>query len=146
MAKKKKKIIGRSETVHFPELGLESVTAKVDTGAYGSTIHCASASICDDGRLKIIFAAEEYGLGFDHEVLFEDFRKKNIVSSNGQSEERYVVDTNVILGKKTREITLSFTNREKMRHPVLIGRLFLKKHRLLVNPRVRNTFSKSKTK
>lgn len=146
MGKSDSNIIGRLELVGFPELGLGKVRAKIDTGAYGSSIHCQDISVTDTGKLKITFSAEEYQLDEDMTVEFESFSRKSVVSSNGISEERFVIDTVVVLGKQEREITVSFANREKLRHPVLLGRLFLKKHHLLVNPRTKNVLSKGKKK
>lgn len=33
-------IIGRIDKADFPELNLQNINLKVDTGAYTSTIHC----------------------------------------------------------------------------------------------------------
>ena len=35
-----KQIIGRREEIDFPELGLFGITAKIDTGAYTTALHC----------------------------------------------------------------------------------------------------------
>jgi len=37
---KQKQLIGRREVIAFPELGLFEITAKVDTGAYTTALHC----------------------------------------------------------------------------------------------------------
>ena len=38
-----KKIIGRLEKVSFPAFQLHNIDAKIDTGAYTSSIHCKKA-------------------------------------------------------------------------------------------------------
>lgn len=146
MSKKARNIVGRKEFVSFPALGLDSVPAKIDTGAYGSSIHCSSVGVTNENTLRIVFSAEEYGLEEDSVVEFSEYRRKTVVSSSGHSEERFVVDTDIELGNEIREVSISLTNRERLRLPVLIGRLFLKKHHLLVNPRKTNAFSKGKKK
>jgi hypothetical protein len=39
------KLIGRREFVDFPLLGVYHVEAKIDTGAYTSSIHCSEIYI-----------------------------------------------------------------------------------------------------
>ena len=41
---KTKKTIGRADIVDFPDLGIEGVKAKIDTGAFTSSIHCKKIS------------------------------------------------------------------------------------------------------
>ncbi|MEO2061132.1 MAG: peptidase, partial [Mesonia sp.] len=40
MTNKSKKTIGRVDKADFPELGLNEIAIKIDTGAYTSSIHC----------------------------------------------------------------------------------------------------------
>ncbi|RPI42243.1 MAG: peptidase, partial [Bacteroidetes bacterium] len=35
-----KTILGRGDRADFPQLGLENIEIKIDTGAYTSSIHC----------------------------------------------------------------------------------------------------------
>lgn len=48
-------------------------------------------------------------------------------SSNGISEKRYVIKTNLIIFNRVEEIEFSLTNRENMSFPLLLGRNFLMK-------------------
>jgi hypothetical protein len=45
-------IIGRRDMIDFPELGLEDIEAKIDTGAYTSAIHCSQIKVVTRKALK----------------------------------------------------------------------------------------------
>ena len=48
--------IGRNDRADFPELNLQDIQVKVDTGAYTSSIHCHNISECEiDGIKQIEF-------------------------------------------------------------------------------------------
>ena len=61
------------------------------------------------------------------------FITKHVKSSNGQIEERFFIDTDIILSGENYPIRLSITDRSSMKWPVLIGRKFLKQHKFLVD-------------
>lgn len=122
-------MIGRREYVDFPELRLFSVEAKMDTGAYTSSIHCSDIALKKkDGKeilcFKLLDANHPEFAQHIHE--FTEFYKKKIKNSFGEMEERYIIKTAIKLGKKTIRTTLSLSDRENMRYPVLIGRRMLK--------------------
>ncbi|MBN8691574.1 MAG: ATP-dependent zinc protease [Bacteroidetes bacterium] len=131
MALKKNKIrlIGRREFVDFPQLKLFSIEAKIDTGAYTSAIHCKDIQLkTANGKQVLCFKLldnthPEYSEQV-HE--FSEFYRKKIKNSFGEMEERYIIKTRVKIGKKNILTTLSLSDRENMRYPVLIGRRLLK--------------------
>lgn len=131
MALKKNKIrlIGRREFVDFPQLKLFSIEAKIDTGAYTSAIHCKDIQLkTTNGKQVLCFKLldnthPEYSEQV-HE--FSEFFRKKIKNSFGEMEERYIIKTRVKIGKKNILTTLSLSDRENMRYPVLIGRRLLK--------------------
>ncbi len=127
--KGKIKLIGRREFVDFPELKLFSVEAKMDTGAYTSSIHCTDISIKVVETKPVLCFKLLDGSNPEfskHTHQFTDFNKKKIKNSFGEMEERYIIKTTIRLGKKTIRTTLSLSDRESMRYPVLIGRRLLK--------------------
>ncbi|MBL7896421.1 MAG: ATP-dependent zinc protease [Bacteroidia bacterium] len=131
MALKKNKIrlIGRREFVDFPQLKLFSIEAKIDTGAYTSAIHCKDIQLkTENGKQVLCFKLldnthPEYSEQV-HE--FSEFFRKKIKNSFGEMEERYIIKTVVKIGRKNILTTLSLSDRENMRYPVLIGRRLLK--------------------
>ncbi len=131
MNKTKNKIhlIGRREYVDFPELKLFSLEAKIDTGAYTSSIHCTDIdvkTIENNSVLCFKLLDSSHPEFSKHTQQFTEFYKKKIKNSFGEMEERYVIKTSIKIGKKTIRTTLSLSDRESMRYPVLIGRRLLK--------------------
>ena len=120
---KPKQIIGRRETVDFPELGLFGISAKIDTGAYTSTLHCRDIKVTEGNPKVLCFKV----LGSpEKEICFKEFIQKNIKNSFGEVEKRYVIKTKIkIAGRAIKSIS-SLTDRGAMRYPVLIGRKLLK--------------------
>lgn len=129
LTKNKIRIIGRREFVDFPQLKLFSIEAKIDTGAYTSAIHCKDIVIRTINNVQVLCfklldnTHPEYSEQI-HE--FAEFSKKKIKNSFGEMEERYIIKTPIKIAKKNIVTTLSLSDRENMRYPVLIGRRLLK--------------------
>ena len=129
MRDKKIKLIGRREYVDFPELNIFKVEAKIDTGAYTSAMHCKDITIKEVGGKKALYFKlldETHPEFNEQEHCFENFIQKNIKSSSGESELRYIIKTLLIIGHKKIRTTVSLTDRGNMRYPVLIGRKMIK--------------------
>jgi hypothetical protein len=126
-----KNIIGTFEQVGFPEFHNDTVTAKIDTGAYTGAIHCSSIEErhVEDGKV-LVFSP----LGTDKTVQKDEFIIKYVRSSNGKRQKRYFIATHIVINDTVYDITLSLANRSEMKWPVLIGRRFLKKYNFLVDP------------
>lgn len=124
-----KRTIGRREIVEFPLLGIYNIEAKIDTGAYTSSLHCQDISITFENEKPILYftITEKINKIEQTKILrFEEFTKKKIKNSFGELEERYVIRTLIKIGRKKIWSNLSLSNREKMRYPVLIGRKLIK--------------------
>jgi hypothetical protein len=123
-------LIGRREIVSFPSLELIGLEAKIDTGAYSSALHCKDIELKEiNGITHLCFKLlddthPEYK---DKECRFTKFDKKIIKSSFGESEERYLIKTSIILAGKKISLIISLTDRTNMKYPVLIGRRLLNK-------------------
>jgi hypothetical protein len=133
MSKKNKKsllIIGRREMVSFPSLELLNLEAKIDTGAYTSALHCKDINLKNiNGKNFLCFKLldETHPEYTEKEFQFSEFDKKIIKSSFGESEERYLIKTSIILAGRKISILISLTDRTNMKYPVLIGRRLLNK-------------------
>lgn len=132
MKKKKvpfKKFIGRTDRVDLPELDLEDIDAKVDTGAYTSAIYCRSYELGEDEQGKYL---EFYLLDKKHpaynnrQYRVRKFTRRVIKNSFGQKEERYIITTPLLIFGRTFETEFSLSNRKKMKYPILLGRKFLR--------------------
>lgn len=123
--KKNLKVIGRLESVDFPEWDLYDIDAKIDTGAYTSSLHCHHISpFTGGGEQYVKFNLLDPSHETYNDKLFElpIHRKKVVKSSNGTREERFVVKTKIRIGDMLITAQLSLTDRSEMRYPVLIGR------------------------
>jgi hypothetical protein len=119
------RLIGRREFVDFPALNLKGVEAKIDTGAYTSSLHCIHIEEKNmEGTPTLFFTvALETANGFENkEYTFTDFSTKNIKNSFGEMEERYIIKTILKIGRKNIRASISLSNRWNMRYQVLIGR------------------------
>lgn len=115
---KPKTVIGSEEFVSLPELGMETIHARVDTGAAISSLGVKWIKE-EEGVISCLLPNKQV-------VKFNSFKKKTIKSSFGHTEERYVVKILInVLGRKVRtDFTLA--NRSKMKFPILLGRKLLK--------------------
>ncbi len=131
MHKSEKKKIGRIEKIHFPNWSITNLDAKIDTGAYTSSLHCHHIKEFILNDVKWI---QFNVLDPDHpeyeSILYKskvhDIRK--VKSSNAITEERYVIKENVLFSDELRSIELSLTDRSAMKYPILLGRKFLSKY------------------
>jgi len=119
-----KLLLGRTDTVDFPGLNLFGIDIKVDSGAYTSSIHCHHI-IEEKKVLKCHFLDPKHQKFHEKPLTFNDFKQKNVKSSNGIIEKRYLIRTEILIFNKIRSIELTLTERGSMRFPVLLGRKFL---------------------
>ena len=139
-------IIGRRDYLHLPKLGLYSIHAKIDTGAYGCSLHCHEIEIEEKGSEQILKfklldpTHPEYQDKFNYVTEFSD---KIVKNSGGGSEHRYTIITDIIIFDQTFKVEFSLTDRANMKYPILLGRKFLKK-RFIVDVSRKNVSKKIK--
>ncbi len=122
---REKLTIGRREVVDFPELGLFGITAKIDTGAYTTALHCHDIRE-ENGILYFKLLDPSHPEYTEKEHHFTAYFQKEIKNSFGEIEKRYIIKTTVRIGNKRIKSVISLTDRGTMRYPVLIGRKLLK--------------------
>jgi hypothetical protein len=125
MSKVSKTIIGRLESIALPELAIDDLQVRVDTGAKTSSLHVDNiVKSVIDGVHSVTFDihpdAHNVGTMIKCTAPISDIRK--IKSSNGTSEQRYVIQTPVILGKDEWIIEITLTDRSDMSYLMLFGR------------------------
>lgn len=141
---KQKLTIGRREVVSFPELGLYGITAKIDTGAYTTALHCHDIRE-QDGVLYFKLLDPTHPDYNEQEQMFSDYTQKEIKNSFGEVEKRYIIKTVIKIGRKRIKSVISLTDRANMRYPVLIGRKLLK-NKFTVDVSLLNNIPVSKKK
>lgn len=121
-------ILGRKDKADFPQLELEGIDVKVDSGAYTSSFHCHNiVPFFEDGKLRVKFRLldPEHPRYHKKEFVFDVFKIRRVKSSNGQVEERISIKTEITLFGKNYPIELTLAERTDMKHPVLLGRKFI---------------------
>ena len=134
---KVKTMIGWEEWCAFPDLEVPAIKAKVDTGATTSSIHAYDIEpFTKDGvefvRFKIHPLQKNKTLEVECFAPLSDYR--NVTSSNGEREKRYVIKTPLIIGEKTIEAEVTLSSRHKMTFRMLLGRDALRRAKLTVDP------------
>ena len=120
-----KKIIGRLESIALPEIGIDNLEVRVDTGAKTSSLQVDNIKkFVVKGIHQVTFDIHPDAHNVDRIVTctapISDFRK--VKSSNGTSEERYVIETTIVLGSESWAIEITLTDRSDMSYLMLFGR------------------------
>lgn len=120
-----KTIIGNLEVCGLPELGISSLQVRVDTGAKTSSIHVDNLkSYKQDGKPWVSFDIHPDLYDVEQTIhctaRIHDVRK--IKSSNGESEKRHVIKTQLQLGEQSWPIELTLSDRSDMSYMMLLGR------------------------
>jgi hypothetical protein len=137
-AKNKSKLlmVGWREWLVLPQLGIERIKAKVDSGARTSALHAfAIRPFKREQKHYIRFKIHPLQRRKDVSVecMAEVLDIRWVTDSGGHRERRYVIKTVVQLGQKAWPIELTLTNRDTMSFRMLLGRTAMRK-RLVVNP------------
>lgn len=116
-----KLIIGRREIADLPLFGLANEIVKIDSGAYTSSIDVETIRL-ENNCLFVLFKNGR------EEIKFEQFKVKRIKSSNGFTQERYIIKGTIKLGGIVYHTPFSLSDRSGMRYPILLGRKLLNKY------------------
>ncbi len=137
MGRKKQQItdiVGWREWVSFPELGVDFIKAKVDSGARTSAIHAEDIEFIKKGKNKYV-RFRLYPLQKDketsHLVTLPIEDERWIKSSVGHKTHRPVVVVKMKIGEHTFPIELTLVNRDLMGFRMLLGREAIKNKFLL---------------
>lgn len=119
--------VGWEEWVSFPKLGLPAIKAKVDTGAKTSSLHAHSMEVYGKNKDRIRFKVNPIPDEPHVEMMCTAklVGRREITSSNGESEYRYIIRTPIKVGNHKWTIDVSLSNREGMTYRALLGRAAL---------------------
>jgi hypothetical protein len=111
--------------VQLPELGIPWIKAKLDTGAQTSSIHAHDVVEFErDGMPWVRFRVRPWQRSATDEVEVERplLDRRRVRSSNGQVQNRLVVELPIVLVGRTITAQFTLTNRDRMGFRMLIGR------------------------
>ncbi len=123
-------VLGRIEKVSFVELLVYEADAKIDTGAYTSTMHCHDMYIERIDNKKYLF----FKLGENiTEFSTTAFKRLPVKNSFGDKEYRYKIKTTIQIGNKKFLTDVFLADRKNMKVSILIGRKTLQTGKFLVD-------------
>ena len=138
MVRKDNKLLtlGWREWVQLPELGLDSIKAKIDTGARTSALHAFEVTPFEEnGTRRVEFKMHPNQRDRETVVVcVADIKDERLVrDSGGHQQERWVIETPICIGNQCWPIELTLTSRDDMLFRMLLGRTAMRK-RAVVNP------------
>ena len=131
-----KTVIGWREWVGLPDLGIDQIKVKVDTGARTSSLHAFKITpFTKDNAQYVRFLVHPRQRHRNPEIectaLVVD--QRHVTDSGGNATDRYVIRTTLWMGEKKWPIELTLTNRDEMGFRMLLGRQAVRR-RCVVDP------------
>lgn len=118
-------MIGWREWIRLDALGLDTIKAKVDTGARTSALHAFEINPFEEaGKTRVEFKIHpEQRTNQKVTVCTADvLDQREVTDSGGHTENRWVISSEVSLGEHTWPIELTLTSRDNMLFRMLLGR------------------------
>jgi hypothetical protein len=142
--KKPLALLGWREWISLPDLGIDKISAKIDTGAHTSSLYATHIKVFEQegkefAKFRVTYGKPGKRKFATAEALLAGFRK--IKSSSGETEERPVILTSLCIMGQCWESEITLTSRQSMQFPMLLGRACLKK-RFIVDPSRANLSAK----
>jgi len=120
-----KQVIGRADSLSFPEAGVFDLPAKIDTGAYRSSVWATDIEE-KDGTLYFTLLGPESPCYSGQRLQTQTYKLVQVENSFGHKQQRYSVFLSVeIAGRKIRS-NFTLANRGSKTYAALIGRKMLK--------------------
>jgi ribosomal protein S6--L-glutamate ligase len=118
-------LLGWKEWASLPSLNIPLIKVKIDTGAKTSALHAYDLKIIqNDGKKYAHFVIHplQKNTIISRKAIAEVIDIRVIRSSNGQKEERPVINSTIRIGDYAWEIEITLTKRDIMHHRMLLGR------------------------
>lgn len=129
-------IVGWREWVSLPDLNLNHIKAKIDTGARTSALHAFSVKgYTKKGVHRVKFLIHPYQNRKDivKECDARIVDRRMVSDSGGHKEKRYVILTTLVIGIEAWDIEITLTNRDTMKFRMLLGRTAMDR-KIMVDP------------
>ena len=131
-----KRAVGWREWVALPQIGVQRIKAKLDTGARSSALHAFNVKPKQEqGRWFVTF--DVHPLQRNDSVIKTCYAEavdyRWVTNSGGGREKRFVIVTDLMINGGTWPIEVTLTDRDQMGFRMLIGRTAMQ-GRLTVDP------------
>ncbi len=120
-----KLVVGAIEECDLPELFINSLNIRVDTGAKTSSLHVDNINVEErEGEEWVSFDIHPDIHNVSRVVrrAAKVKERRVIKSSNAEKEKRYVIDTTICIGERSWPIEVTLTDRSSMSYLMLLGR------------------------
>ena len=128
--------LGWREWIGFPDLGIKTIKAKVDTGARTSSLHAFWVESFErDGASWVRFGVHPEQSSLEETAICEApvSDQRVVRDSGGHEETRYVIETTLVVGGVAQLAEVTLTDRDTMKFRVLLGRTAIR-GRYVVDP------------
>lgn len=125
MSTPKQLTFGWEEWVSLPDLGLPAINAKIDTGARTSALHASEIEVFGtEAKPKVRFLVSPIAGRDDLSIACsaDVIDRREVTSSNGESELRYVIRTPMVVDGESWPIEITLSDRSTMANRMLLGR------------------------
>ncbi len=117
--------LGWEEWLALPGLGLPAIKAKVDTGARTSALHAEAIEPfgpLEKPQVRFLMRPDPEDPSVQVTCSAKVVDRRHITSSNGESELRYVIAADIVMGGRCWPVELTLTDRGSMMYRMLLGR------------------------
>jgi hypothetical protein len=130
-----KPVLGWREWLALPDLGINSIRAKLDSGARSSALHVDSLETFQSGGREWVRFSVATGSADAKLVVVEStvHDRRPVTDSGGHVSERIFLRTRLVLAGQTYPVEINLTSRRNMLFPMLLGRTALARH-FLIDP------------
>ena len=127
-------IIGACEWIALPDLGIDRLRARVDTGAKSCALH--ASAIEPFSRDEEDWVRFRVHLGHprprgDQVCEARLLSVRRVRSTSGEAEQRFTIRTPIVIGHSRWWVDVTLADRGRMRYRMLLGRKAMENHALV---------------
>lgn len=121
-------LLGWREWVALPDLNIDRIKCKVDTGARTSALHAFFVEpLVENGTKRVQFGIRplQNDPSFERICVADVLDERIVADSGGHREKRFVIETSIEVCGAPFKAEVTLTDRETMRFRMLLGRTAL---------------------
>ena len=130
----RRRVIGWRERVSLPELGIQRISAKIDSGARTSALHAVDVEAFHQDGIEWVSFTVPSGDGTESRCSLPMADARPVKNTSGVWTSRFFIETRLILGDRSWPIEISLTDREQMGFDLILGRTAVRGHGLMIDP------------